>query len=112
MNYWLDQDAVTKLAAVMRPGAPFVFNTFARRPPESPEPPLVKQYKLGDDHYVEVSWYEYGYVHHVQVCAGVPPHTTSFTYLSEAKLRDLFAKDFALDVVQVGASLQCIARRK
>jgi len=112
VNYWLDQDALTKLAVVLRSGAPFIFNTFARCPPESPHPPLVKQYTLGDDHFVEVSWYEYGHVHHVQCCPGFPPHVTSFRYLSEANLKDLFAKDFELCIEHVGASLQCIARRK
>lgn len=111
VNYWLDPDCVFKLARVMNCGAPFVFNTFAERPPEPPDPPLVKQYTIRDEHYVEVSWYKYGVVTHVQCLAGMEPHVTTFSALSTANLRDLFAQFFELEIKERGKSLLCIARR-
>lgn len=109
VNYWLDPDAVFKLALVLRPGAPFVFNTFADCPPKMPH---LKTYTLGEDHYVEVSWYEYGQVKHVQCCTGCEPHVTAFSYFSKANLHDLFDKEYELTIQQKGRTLLCVATRR
>lgn len=112
VNYWLEQGTVNRLAAVMKPGAPFVFNTFARCPPDK-SAPLVKQYKYKDHHYVEVTWYSYGSVYHVQVVDDLPPHTTAFHYFSRVRLEELFAGNFNLQITEKnGVTLFCVARRK
>ncbi len=109
VNYWLCEEIASFLAAFLRGGGVFVFNTFNKRPPEKP---LVKEYQLDGDNFVEVSWLVGDIVHHVQVREGMPCHLTSFHWLSPERLARMLNPYFLLDVkVEGGASLyRCLKK--
>jgi ubiquinone/menaquinone biosynthesis C-methylase UbiE len=111
VNYWLTPGTAALLAACMRPGGVFVFNTFSRKPPEEPGKG-VKSYALEGHHFVEVSWLcPDGRVQHVQCRDGLPPHTTSFRWISQAGFRSLLEPHFEVDVRLDGGTALYLCRR-
>ena len=91
INYWLSAETAAAVAAVMRPGGIFAFNTFNTRPSEKP---VIKDYEYGGHQFVEVSWLIDSLVHHIQIRAGLPPHQTVFSWLSPERLRALLDPHF------------------
>jgi SAM-dependent methyltransferase len=92
INYWLNPETAKQLAALMKSGGVFIFNTFANRPPKEP---FVRQYGLNGRHYVETSWMvEDDMVHHVQVASGLSPHTTIFKWMSADTLKTILSPHF------------------
>ncbi len=80
VNYWLDEFSAKDLGNILRPGGTFVFNTFNQCPDTVPIP---KTYTSQGRRYVEMSWLtDKSTIQHVQICEGMPPHTTSFWWIS------------------------------
>lgn len=82
VNYWLTDKSAETLALRMPKGSVFVFNTFNEKPSVVPS---MKSYNMDGDVCWESSWLveETGMVHHVQVRQGLPPHATSFRWISQ-----------------------------
>jgi SAM-dependent methyltransferase len=93
VNYWLDEDMAQAVAAALKPGGIFAFNTFNQCPPEKPR---VLEYELDGHSFVEVSWRIGDDVHHLQVRSGLQPHQTVFLWLSEECLRELLEPYFVV----------------
>ncbi len=93
VNYWLDEDTALLAADALEPGRIFAFNTFNERPSETP---TVRQYKLDDHDFVETSWLVGDTVHHLQVRDGLPPHYTTFRWLSPERLHALLDPYFTV----------------
>lgn len=91
INYWLDDAMVVAVRTLLKPGGIFAFNTFHQKPPEKPR---VLEYEHRGHAFVEVSWLEDEIVHHVQVREGLPPHTTTFRWLSPERLREMLTPRF------------------
>ena len=94
LNYWLNPETAKLAADVLAPRGILAFNTFNERPSEKP---YVREYKLGDHSFVEVSWLIGDTVHHVQVREGMAPHHTSFKWLSPRTIRQLLELYFDVD---------------
>ncbi len=101
VNYWLNEELVKNLAQVLGPDGVFVFNTFHRKPIGEPR---VKQYAIGRHTFVEVNWLVDDVVHHVQIRNGLPPHTTSFKWLSPEYLQKILCPFFSIEIKKDGAT--------
>lgn len=95
VNYWLNLEKAELLARSVVPGGLFIFNTFSNKPSEIP---VVKEYEYRGHHFVEMSWLVDGMVHHVQVRDGLPPHTTSFMWISPDSFFQILSPYFDLHV--------------
>lgn len=109
VNYWLNEETVQLLAAVLIRGGVFVFNTFNQRPTEKPR---VLEYELQGHCFVEVSWLVGEIVHHLQVRDGLPAHFTSFQWLSPERLQELLTPYFTVSEQRHGKTslYQCERR--
>ena len=79
VNYWLTPETAKLTAYILNPGGIFAFNTFNQKPPKKPR---TVQYELEEQAFAEVSWLVGNTVHHMQVREGLPPHHTSFKWIS------------------------------
>ncbi|MCC5611142.1 hypothetical protein LC612_31405 [Nostoc sp. CHAB 5834] len=92
VNYWLTPSTASSLAAALKQGGFFVFNTFNKKPSAAP---LVKQYTLDGVSFVETNWLvDDRMVHHIQVREGEEPHFTSFQWLSPEEFREMLSPYF------------------
>lgn len=111
VNYWLTPEAASALAGVLRPGAPFVFNTFSRQPPRNPADG-IKSYLLDGRGFVELSWLcPDGTVQHVQCREGVAPHATRFRWIPEEEYRSMLEPHFSLEIRKDGGTDLYVCRR-
>ena len=85
INYWLNsdnshkrRDRLHKIAGVSKRNFKLVFNTFNKMPPEKP---LIKEYELDGNNYVEVVWTHNDHVNHIQIVNDLEPHFTTFKWL-------------------------------
>lgn len=92
INYWFCDETVGMVERVLRPGGLFVFNTFNVKPPETP---VVKQYDMDGDSFVEVSWSVGDIVQHVQIRSGMEPHFNSFRWVSPDEFHATLGKYFS-----------------
>lgn len=95
VNYWLNKNTVELLVRVLAKKGVFVFNTFNHKPSEKP---TVKEYEIGENKFVEVSWLIKDLVYHVQIREGMPCHTTSFYWLSPEHLAGILEPYFSVTV--------------
>jgi len=79
INYWFGPDELRKVALVCKKTFKLVFNTFNKMPPEKP---LIKEYELDGNNYVEVIWSHNDKVNHIQIVNDVEPHFTTFKWLT------------------------------
>ncbi len=97
INYWLKtEDRIGETSAklvskVLKPNGKFVFNTFNKKPSEDI---VVKEYKIDDVHYAEVSQLVDGVVHHGQFCDGLPPDHQEFNWISPEEFMSLLKPYF------------------
>jgi len=97
INYWLkteDRIGATSAELVskaLKPNGKFVFNTFNKKPSEDI---VVKEYKIDDVHYAEVSQLVDGVVHHGQFCDGLPPDHQEFNWISTEEFMSLLKPYF------------------
>lgn len=95
VNFWLNGDTAKLVADVLKKDGVFIFNTFSKKPPEKP---MAKEYELDGQKFIEVSWLVDGVVHHVQIREGMPPHTTTFAWLSTDYLEKILSPYFHLAI--------------
>ena len=101
INYWFTKEAIHKLSSVMRRGAKFVFNTFNKRPSTIP---LVKEYEIDGNNYVEVAWMIGETVHHVQICNNKNPHCTEFEWIPEERFVAVIKEGFEIEIERQGTT--------
>ena len=101
VNYWLDEYTGNMVASALNKNGLFIFNTFNKKPPDIPK---VKEYELEGKKFVEASWMFNDIVHHVQIREGLPPHTTSFQWLSPEYLEKILSPYFSITVQNDGSS--------
>jgi SAM-dependent methyltransferase len=94
VNYWLDEETAKLLASVLTPGGIFAFNTFNQKPAIEPS---VRKYQFDGYAFVELSWLVGETVHHVQTREGLPPHTTTFRWISPERFREILDPYFHVD---------------
>ena len=110
VNYWMDWQNAALLASIIVPGGAFIFNTFKNEPGIVP---AVKEYNYQSHHFVEVSWLEDGnVVHHVQICDGLPPHTTKFRWIPRDEFMRTLSTHFELEVKEDGPTAIYICTRR
>lgn len=110
INYWFDADLIADLHKQLQPGATFVFNTFNEPPPFFPVP---KQYEFAGRQYLELSWRtSERIVEHVQVCEGLPAHTTRFKWITPEEFRAVLEPHFVAEEHRDGKTSiwRCVAR--
>ncbi len=105
INYWLTESKARSLSHLMPKGGIFIFNTFNKKPSETP---LVKQYglllpgELKKRHYTEVSWFvknDWFNIYHVQICQGEESHFTKFRWMDEEYIRYCLEKFFEVKLI-------------
>lgn len=109
INYWLNKETAKGMADNLSEGGIFVFNTFNRKPSKKP---AVKEYTIDGNLFIETSWLVKNIVHHVQIRDGMPPHATSFYWLSPEYLMEILTPYFSVTVKKErGASLyRCVKK--
>lgn len=102
INYWLTKAKAWQLSKIIPNGGVFVFNTFNNKPSKIPkvrEYSLLNPYETKERHYTEISW-SVGYeIHHVQICQGMEPHFTTFTWMDERYIRRCLEKFFNVKLI-------------
>jgi trans-aconitate methyltransferase len=101
VNYWLSRKTAKQLAEIIEPGGIFAFNTFATCPSKTPR---TMNYEIEGRQYWECSYLIDNMVHHVQVCEGIPPHVTSFQWLSEDAIHGILNGLFSVHIIKDGPS--------
>lgn len=109
VNYWIDADLAKNLAEMLNPGGKFIFNTFNKKPSETP---VVKEYDFDGHHFVEVSWLVGETVHHIQVRDGLDSHTTSFKWIPTSEFLRMLTPHFDVEVEQDGATTIFVCSKK
>ncbi len=99
VNNWFSESSIRLLSKRMNEQGVFVFNTFANKPSTVPN---VRQYKIGETDYVEVSYLLGDNVHHVQICDGEEPHLTSFRWISEDEYLSILSPYFKVGIIREG----------
>ena len=110
INYWFNEDLIALLRKQLKPGASFVFNTFNEPPAPFPEP---KVYEFEGRRYLELSWQtSKQLVEHVQVCEGLPPHTTRFRWISPEQFKAVLEPHFMAKEIRDGKTSiwRCVAQ--
>lgn len=111
INYWLSAECAVQLCGIMKPGAVFLFNTFAQCPPSKP---TINGYQYDGRDYMEINWYEQksNLIHHVQITPELPPHTTSFKWISAEDYTVMLSPYFDLEVTQFDRSVvyKCVKK--
>lgn len=109
VNYWLTPQTAYALHNVLSPKGIFAFNTFNAQPPKKPR---VLEYELEGHSFVELSWLVDDTVHHVQVRDGLPPHRTSFRWISPEQFRDILDPYFTVEEIRKGKTslYRCIKK--
>lgn len=101
VNYWLNESTAKSVADVVMNQGLFIFNTFNAQPSEKP---ILKTYELDGKKFGEVSWLVGDTVHHVQIREGLPPHTTSFRWLSPEYLKKILSPYFNIQLIVDGST--------
>lgn len=95
INYWFNAMSVSLLAALIRPGGVFVFNTFNTRPSETPK---IKQYHHKGIAFTEISYVDQtNMVHHVQIREGMAPHVARFQWIAPESFDLFLGKYFKIE---------------
>lgn len=97
INYWLDHQTqrrpiLGELVKNLNPtGGVFVFNTFDTDPGTVP---VVRQYKIDDESFIEVTYRINDQIYHFQGKEGVKPHLTRFKWYPYDKIMKLVRPHF------------------
>lgn len=109
INYWLLHVDVLKFSNILKKDGLFIFNTFSSKPSEKP---MIKEYKIDDISYLEISYLVDNQVYHVQIREGFEPHFTVFDWISEEEYRRILEPYFDLNIKDDGKSALYICRRR
>ena len=97
INYWLREDnhgrkpCAELISKALTPTGKFIFNTFNKKPSEEI---VVKEYKIDNVHYAEVSQLVDGFVYHGQFCDGFEPDHQEFRWISPEEFMSLLKPYF------------------
>jgi len=94
VNYWLNETTVFLLSQVIQSGGLFIFNTFNQKPSSGI---VLKKYFHDGYEFMEIHQMVDDMVHHVQVRAGLPPHSTSFKWISRDRFHELLSPHFEIE---------------
>ena len=109
INYWLLNINLEKFSSIIESGGLFVFNTFSNAPTSKP---MVKEYKIDNLNYLEISYLVDKKVHHIQVCEGLEPHFTIFDWIAKEQFLKILSPYFDVEVKDNGKSSLYICKRK
>ena len=109
VNYYLDDIDMELFSNIFNKGGTFIFNTFINKPNKQPS---IKQYKIENDHYVEVSYLVNNEVYHVQIMENHLPHFTKFKYISRERYFELLSPYFNLEIYEDEKSCVYVCTKK
>lgn len=109
VNYYLLNIDMKLFANLFNRGGVFIFNTFNNKPSNIPS---VKEYVIGDESYVEVSYLVNDEVYHVQIKENHLPHFTKFKYISRENYIEILSEYFDFEVYEEGKSSVYVCIRK
>ena len=95
VNYYLDDIDMKLFSNIFNKDGVFIFNTFTNKPSKTP---LVKQYKIENESFVEVSYLVNNEVYHVQIKENHLPHFTKFKYISRERYIELLSPYFDIEI--------------
>lgn len=93
INYWLKHVDIEKFSKMFKQKGQFIFNTFNKKPGTFSSP-TIKEYEIGNDKFLEISYIENKRVYHIQIMNNQKPHLTSFDWLSDKKINKLLSPYF------------------
>lgn len=109
INYWLLNINIEKFSNIFNKNGLFIFNTFSNKPSSIP---MIKQYKIDDINYTEISYLVKNKVEHIQIREGYLPHLTEFDWISKNTYQSLLSPYFDLTLIDDGKSSLYICKRK
>lgn len=109
VNYYLNDIDIEKFSELFNKEGEFIFNTFKNKPSNKP---LVKEYTIDDDNYLEVSYLVNDEVYHIQIKEGHLPHFTKFNYISKEKYVELLSPYFDLNIIETEKTSVYICKKK
>lgn len=109
INYWLLHIDIEKFSQLLVKDGTFIFNTFKNKPSTTP---MIKEYKIKEKHYLEISYLVDNKVYHIQVCEGCEPHFTIFDWISEDMYQELLSPYFEVEKITDQKTLIYKCRKK
>ena len=109
INYWFLSTNIEKLNNIIKPNGVFIFNTFYKKPSTKPR---IKEYKIKEKQYLEISYLINHKVHHVQIEEGIPPHITTFDWIEENTFDTILSPYFTIKKRKEGNTLIYICTKK
>jgi hypothetical protein len=86
-----------------------IFNTFTNKPPKTP---LIKEYTLDNESYVEISYLVDNEVYHLQIKENHLPHFTKFKYISRERFFSILSPYFDIEVYEDGKSGVYVCKKR
>lgn len=108
INYWLLNIDIELFSNIFEKDGIFIFNTFANKPTKEP---MIKQYKIDDINYLEISYLIDNKVHHIQIREGYEPHYTVFDWIDEDTYRNILSPYFDIKIIKDNNTLIYVCRR-
>lgn len=109
VNYWLLHIDIEHFSKIFKKGGLFIFNTFSKKPSTKP---MMKEYKIDDINYLEISYLVGNEVNHIQIREGYEPHFTKFDWISEDEYKKILSPYFDIEIDDSGTSAVYVCRRK
>ena len=91
VNYWFNSRSAKQLFDVLSDEGVFIFNTMNKPIGETP---VVREYKLQDRLYIEVSYMIGDMIYHVQSCEGYKPHLNMFRWIEPSEYHEQLGRYF------------------
>lgn len=109
INYWLLHIDIEKFSRLIKKDGVFVFNTFSNMPIAKP---MVKEYEIENESYIEISYLLDNKVYHIQIREGYEPHFTAFDWVSEETYYKLLTPYFEVQNINDSKTSIYVCRRK
>ena len=87
----------------------FIFNTFSNRPTEKP---IIKEYDIDGNSYIEISYLVNEKVQHIQIREGYDPHFTVFDWISKKEYERILSPYFDIEIIDDGKSSLYVCKKK
>ena len=109
INYWLLHIDIEKFSRIIKKNGVFIFNTFSNIPTEKP---MLREYEIDNESYVEISYLLDNKVYHIQIREKYEPHFTVFDWISEETYYKLLTPYFEVQKINDGKTSIYVCRRK
>ena len=109
VNYYLDDIDMSLFSKMFNKNGVFIFNTFTNKPPKTP---LIKEYTLDNESYVEISYLVGNEVYHLQIKENHLPHFTKFKYISRERFFSILSPYFDIEVYEDGKSGVYVCKKR